>query len=352
MIGARGAFRLEEASNRGDLFGRIGAFLAEHRLSPDPEHYAFAYRVLSDPAGPLAGAVERLTDGGVRLSRQQIEQLGGRASAGAATDGRVDAPARRQGEAQALIARTQLQVEDFGRTVRAIEDEARGFGRDLRASAEAMQAGGALSLDEVVAITAAMVERVRTAEDRLTAARQEAAELRTKLEEAQGDARQDPLTGLPNRRALEEAYAVLPAGTAACLALCDIDRFKAVNDHFGHGVGDRVLTAIGQQLASACAGHLAVRYGGEEFAVLFAGADPGLARQALETARTAVAGRRFRDRESGAPLGQVTFSAGIGLLQPGETLDAAADRIDRALYRAKAEGRNRVIVADAPRIGG
>jgi diguanylate cyclase len=349
MIGARSAWTIDQAASGDDLFGRIGTFLADHRLSPDPEHYAFAYRVLSDPAGPLAARVEQITDGGVRLNRHQIEGLGGQASAGSPTDGRLPADAR--GEAQALIARTQLQVEDFGRTVRAIEDEARGFGRDLAASAEAMRAGDGLTLDEVVAITAVMVDRVRTAEDRLQAAREEAAELRTKLQEAQGDARQDPLTGLPNRRALEEAFALLPPGAAACLALCDVDRFKTVYDRFGHGVGDRVLTAIGQQLASECAGHLAVRYGGEEFAVLFAGADPGHARQTLEAARTAVAARRFRDRESGAPLGQVTFSAGIGLIAPGEPLDVAASRVDRALYRAKAEGRNRIAVADAPRIG-
>ena len=203
-------------------------------------------------------------------------------------------------------------------------------------------------LDDMVELTTAMIHRVHASERRLHAATQEADDLRAQLEEAQGSARRDPLTGLPNRRALAEAFATMVPGGPGCLAICDVDRFKTINDRFGHAVGDRVLTAIGQALQAVCGDHLTVRYGGEEFAILFTGADLANAGAVLESARIAVAGRRFRDRDSGAPLGEITLSAGVGTVRPGDTLDGAFRRADRALYRAKAEGRNRIVVADTP----
>src|SRR3546814_1215796 len=89
---------------------------------------------------------------------------------------------------------------------------------------------------------------------------------------ARADAQRDPLAQLPNRRVLEERYAIpTDAHAAICLAMCDIDHFKQVNDRFGHAVGDRVLRAIGTALDDICVDHLVARYGGEEFAVLFTG---------------------------------------------------------------------------------
>jgi diguanylate cyclase len=359
MGGARSARWDETAGD--DLFRRIGSFLADHRLSPEPNHYAFAYRVLSDSTGPIARAVEQISEGGVRLSRQEIEQLGGTPTPGApmgrtarATETPVVAfapdPPAPVDEAVLLAARAQ--VEGFGDMVRSIQDEQRDFGLNLQASADAMRAGAdLLGLSGIVGLTTTMIDRVNASERRLHLATQEVDVLRAQLEEAQGSARCDPLTGLANRRALAEAFAAITSDDRACLAVCDVDRFKAVNDGFGHAVGDRVLTAIGQMLEAACPGHLTARYGGEEFAVLFTGVDPASAHATIEAARIAVARRRFRDRDSGAPLGEITFSAGLGTVVAGDTLDSAFRRADRALYRAKAEGRNRIEVAEAPIAG-
>jgi len=122
--------------------------------------------------------------------------------------------------------------------------------------------------------------------------------------------------------------------------MCDIDHFKQVNDRFGHAVGDRVLRAIGSTLAEICTGHVVARYGGEEFAVLFTGVSLGEAETMLERARATVAGKRYRLRESDAPLGEITFSAGLTIATPGEILGTVLGRADRLLYAAKAEGRN------------
>jgi diguanylate cyclase len=316
------------------LFEAIGALLIEHQLFPTPDNYAFAYDVLANPDSARAKAVARLSDGRVRLSQEDVEALGG---------GSGDPEsARRLAAAQSLVARTEAQVEGFETMVRSMRSETGHFGDDLAAGADAIRrTRDAVRIDEAADLAGAMVNRVRTAERRLEAATTEASELRQKLREARDNARRDPLTGLPNRRALEESYAAFCAtGESMCLAVCDIDRFKSFNDNFGHLIGDRVLKAIAEVLADCCAGQLVARYGGEEFAVLFSGVALDGALDTLEAARSTVAGKRYRLRETAAPLGEITFSAGLASAAPGETLARLFARADRLLYAAKSDGRN------------
>jgi len=345
------------------LYERIGAFLAEHRLSPEPAHYNFAWLVINAPGGPLAAAVTSLTDGGFRLSRDDIETLGGKAIAGAPltvvpragpAPGSAPVPAPASApvpvaapDTDALIARTQLQVEGFADTMRAMHAETQHFGRDLAASAAAIDAiGAAAGIKDIAHITAAMVARVEDAERRLDAATRETSDLRAALDEARGSARTDPLTDLPNRRAFDEAFDARLPDRPCSVAICDIDHFKQVNDRFGHAVGDRVLRAIGQTLASECEGHLVARYGGEEF-VLVVDGDATTAQAAIERARVTIAQKRFRSRDTGELIGIVTISAGIAEIAAGETRDAVLARADAAMYEAKDAGRNCVKISAA-----
>lgn len=337
-----GAIAVRERSTR-DVYARIGAFLSAQRLAPDPANYTFAYRVFAEPNGPLAAAVERLVDGGVRLTRADIDSIG-------ATTG---APARPANEAapptaaatQAIAAATQGHVESFNELVGSLSAETAGFGRDLAASAGRIRdTAGAAPVEEVLGLIQAMVDRVTEAEGRLEAARHEATDLRARLAEAQDHARRDPLTDLPNRRAFEEAFAArAAAGAAISIAIVDVDHFKTINDRFGHGVGDRVLKAIAAGLAKGCTDHVVARLGGEEFAILFADCTAAAALALLDEARQQAADRRFRLRETDSPIGSVTFSAGIVVRQPGEALTACLSRADALLYSAKAAGRNRVL---------
>lgn len=335
MAAANPAYDMDANGASRHLFDAIGAFLSEHKLSPDPRHYAFAYRVVSEPDGPVAQSVRILTEGAVRLCARDIDALGG--EIGDATP--AAAAGRSAAATDGLVARTQMQVEEFVDLISAMRSEAQGFGRDLAAGAQAIDSADAV--DDVARIAAAMLDRVRQTEARLDAATHEATELRTKLEEARGDARRDPLTDLPNRRAFEEAFeAQTASGAASCLAICDIDHFKAVNDRFGHSVGDRVLKAIAEVLGQACDGHLVARHGGEEFVVLFRGVDAAAASTTLERARGAVAAKRYRLRESDEPIGSVTFSAGLTSIGEGELLGTVFGRADKLLFAAKHAGRN------------
>lgn len=333
------------------LYMAIGDFLADHRLSVDPVNYAFAHRVLSQPAGPLATTVARLIDGGVRLTSRDIEELGGVTPVAGATVARAE-PEQKEARStaaadaamQALVARTQMQVEGFADTVRAMRAETQDFGRDLRASTDALQgADGAGAIDDISRLAGSMLDRVLSAEGRLAAATEEAESLRRELEEARDDARRDPLTGLANRRAFEDGFTeAVQAGKAICVALCDIDHFKSVNDRFGHAVGDRVLKVIAGALSDACGNHLVARYGGEEFAILFTDTDVAQAVDTLDGARATVAAKRYRLRETDAPLGAVTFSGGVSPYQPDELVGSVMGRADKLLYRAKDLGRNNI----------
>lgn len=342
---------MRKTDDASALFARIGAFLGQHWLSPEPANYALAYDIVSNPAGPRAREVAQLTQGGVRLSGGDIVRLGGSprnappiAPVTPVAPPAADPPAEHDTQ---LVERTLAQVEGFSAALNMIHSETNDFGRDLAASAEAIRIGDAhAGVERIAHLTAAMIERVHRAETRLEQARHETAELRTALQEARSSAQTDPLTGLPNRRALDDAFGRLAPGTSVAVALCDIDHFKRVNDGFGHAVGDRVLKLVAQLLEREV-GCTVARYGGEEFALLFedADADTDTVLARIEAARCAVTARRLRDRDTDRAIGTIDFSAGVVRGQAGETLPILLQRADRALYAAKQAGRGCTIVA-------
>ena len=157
----------------------------------------------------------------------------------------------------------------------------------------------------------------------------------------------DSLTGLPNRRSLdaglERASATVARGQALTLLALDVDRFKSVNDEHGHAAGDAVLRATGAFLGERTGPRDAVwRTGGEEFLLLLHGAGASDAR----TFAGALV-REYREQVR-RPDGPATFSVGIATAAPGEPVDDWLRRADRALYRAKAQGRDRAVAAPPP----
>ena len=161
----------------------------------------------------------------------------------------------------------------------------------------------------------------------------------------------DGLTGLPNRRHFDEAFArgreqVLD-GTRLCLVLLDADRFKLYNDTYGHLAGDEVLRAVARVLQRQIRGpaEIACRIGGEEFAVLLPGASRAEAVARAERIRLAVA--RLLIPHVGNEGGGVTVSLGVAEAGPGESDGRCFAAADAALYEAKRRGRNRVMAAPA-----
>jgi diguanylate cyclase (GGDEF)-like protein len=160
----------------------------------------------------------------------------------------------------------------------------------------------------------------------------------------------DALTGLANRRGLDEDLETLWRTTARyrtrpSIAIVDVDHFKTYNDRFGHLAGDEVLRSIGRTLnADMRAGDRIYRYGGDELVAIFP--EPSNGEAAANRLREAVALLRIVHPDR--PGGVVTVSIGVATLDPSrdESADAWLRRADAALYRAKSEGRDRVVKAE------
>lgn len=161
-------------------------------------------------------------------------------------------------------------------------------------------------------------------------------------------ARQDALTGIGNRAALEQALATELGlagrhGSRFSLLLIDIDHFKRINDGYGHAAGDEALRSVARQLQQLIRNSDAVfRYGGEEFVILLRNTDVTAAAILAERLRAAIECAAVRCNETAI---NVTISTGLTGYHDGATASSLLEQADRALYRAKQEGRNRVAVA-------
>jgi diguanylate cyclase len=188
-------------------------------------------------------------------------------------------------------------------------------------------------------------ERMRA---RIADLEREAQELHSKLAKEKRGARLDPLTRLANRKSFDERFAGeierrARGDLSVTLLLWDLDNFKVINDTYGHRAGDRVLQSVATCFMSGLrAEDFVARIGGEEFVVLLTGLPYERALHIAEDLRTSVEALRFHFR--GTPI-RVTVSCGLTELRSAELADAAFDRADAALYRAKNGGKNLCVAA-------
>jgi diguanylate cyclase len=187
-------------------------------------------------------------------------------------------------------------------------------------------------------------ERMRQRVEKLET---EARALHDRLRDEQRLALVDSLTQIPNRlsydqRLGEEYKRWKRFNHPVCISAWDIDRFKAINDAYGHKAGDKVLRVVADCFAERVRDtDFVARYGGEEFVMLLTGADSTEVERLTENIRAAVASLGFHFR--GTPV-SITVSCGLTMFREGDTPEDAFERADRALYRAKESGRNRCIL--------
>ncbi|MBZ0114439.1 MAG: diguanylate cyclase [Thermoanaerobaculia bacterium] len=196
----------------------------------------------------------------------------------------------------------------------------------------------------VVIVTNDITAQVRARE----AERRAKAELEKALLEQTEHARTDFLTQVWNRRhffelATHELALATRHQQALSVVLLDIDSFKAINDRYGHEVGDEVLQHVAQAMKTALRDtDILARHGGEEFVVLLPFTDSPAAGLVAENLRAAASGFRV---ENEARITEVTISAGVAAARRGDSVDSLVSRADHAMYTAKSTGRNRVVVA-------
>ncbi|MBM4362284.1 MAG: diguanylate cyclase [Deltaproteobacteria bacterium] len=232
-----------------------------------------------------------------------------------------------------------------------VAQAAQGFDRDVPAQ-ESIDALVADAHQRLVEMNSGYERLIRQLEQLLTEKEKLEADLRRANAELETAAASDPLTGLPNRRAFDDAIrrdfarAERSGGVLAVVAV-DVDHFKRVNDTFGHATGDAVLRQVAEVLRGALrTGDFPARIGGEEFVAILPGADAAGAKIVADRVRVALA----RTQMPG-PSGPFSVTASFGVAAvAGKALRAggaaALARADQALYTAKATGRNRVVIAE------
>ena len=318
-----------------ELAADVLAFLKRQWLQPTPQNYTLVYLAKAglDPA--ICRAIEAITDDGVRMTQTEADQIFA-IHLGAVTD---ISDELKQDDDRAVVRHQVLRLAEIAADAAAATGD---FNHELSAGFE--QIGGGTA--DAVMMIAKMIERSRRAERELAATVNQVESLRQELDSARDDATKDMLTGLGNRRAIEDRLARLAStGGPRLIAICDIDHFKSINDRYGHAVGDRVLKVVADALAEACAPHMVGRWGGEEFLVIMPAIELDEGRAILDAAREQVSARHFKLRETDEPIGSVTFSAGLShAVGDNSENGAAIMRADAFLYRAKAEGRNRTII--------
>lgn len=273
----------------------------------------------------------------------------------------------RLSELQSWLAQGQNIEQDFKAASKDFDDKMRGHLDDLKQalsehSADTSTLKGAVShqLDQVFATLDVFKleqnKREQTFENhineltaRLESMENELQDAKVQLHQSQSKAMVDSLTKLPNRGAydafiLNEYQLFQRYGGDVSLIICDVDKFKHINDNYGHQAGDKVLQLISKQVKKGTRNtDLLARYGGEEFVVVLPNTNQDQALQVAEKIRQEVANSPFHFR--GARV-QITISCGVASFTKGASIEQVFDKADKALYKAKENGRNQCVVAN------
>ncbi len=324
------------------MLAQVADFLIDHDLEVLPFTLSIAYDCVTGSSPHLAQRILERTEKGLPITLKWLEE----AQAAQARDATAEAVAM-------LVGELEDSLSDLGRTMAGVRTATGTYSTALEGHVADLQDSttGADVIIRLTALTRRMLDHTRTVEHELTHSETRIGTLQARLDEARRLANQDHLTGLPNRRAFDEMYdrevrEAKLGGESLCVAFCDIDNFKRINDAHGHPAGDRVIRYVAETLGriadAKC--HVA-RHGGEEFAVLLRGSSLADGWARLEAAREQIAQKRLINRANDTPFGRITFSGGIADALAYRTKGAALKAADEALYAAKQSGRNRILIA-------
>ncbi|WP_322964302.1 GGDEF domain-containing protein [Sphingomonas fuzhouensis] len=299
-------------------------FLDRHRLARTTISYALALQAVLHPYGPLGGEVARRTDGGVRLTEDDVREL---------------MPLVREHEVTDLgLGRLQME-RDLGEqaeTLEALTSDARAitsdFSHQVTALSHAHRRSNDLGPDTgaIALLFEQLIARISKTERDLEELAGNIAGLRTRMEPGEADDRIDPLTGVTSRvgaRAMVEALVAEPHGYV--VAACSLDDLEGINERYGRSVADNVLRAFVATLRQSCEGADIVRWQGNLFLIILRGRPLSTLTGMMEDARTAMRERTLRLRGTGEPIGAVTISGGVavGVGVPMEDVLARAEML-------------------------
>jgi diguanylate cyclase len=321
--------------------------MASHQIAPSPINFTVWYCHVSGERLDLSKALEALIANGEKFTEERNAAL--YASFFATPYEALPLPL--------MIERIESEVATVLNSLKQAGRSASEYEKFLESATDEVdvwqsEAGVRQIVGRLLTRTRAMALQSLELEKQLRASSSEVAKLKTELDGARREALVDALTGLGNRKMFdcvlrEAASSAKKQGESLSLLLIDVDHFKKFNDEFGHQIGDRVLRVVAVTLGENIKGQdIAVRYGGEEFAVVLPRTAACDARKLAENIRRRICELRLVVRKTGKDLGRVTASIGVAEFVSGEPLSELVQRADQALYVAKQTGRNRVIAAE------
>jgi diguanylate cyclase len=316
--------------------------MTERGVLPTPNNFSVWFSYLLGTSPDLKRAIDILSGNKKQFDANTMRDLFSTYIAADSVDQSVANGASRQLVAVMNDAKRFLKV-----AIADNQSQLRAMGR-LTVQSEPCADPRAL-VESLVNELAKAIARAEKLEINFVQSSRELDNIRTLLDKAEERAKKDALTGLPNRRALEEFFrvsqiAAMEHGQPLSVLLLDIDHFKKFNDNFGHGVGDQVLRLVASILRERVREQdLPARYGGEELIAVLPDADLATSEAIAERIRRAIFECQIKRRSTGDRLPGITVSIGVGEFRPGESMAELIERCDQALYRAKASGRNRVL---------
>jgi len=333
---------------RRDLLDRITQFTLRHGLPVNSHNLGAICSALSGSSAPLAQAFAAREISGEPIDQRWLD-----------TVVRLDPEINdRINELEKLSDQLEYSLIRFVQTAKSAHDETSDHRGAIGAQIAAMDDVAASISDDgasrsdisgIADLSRVMLERIEQVEKAMERSQKETEMLRENLAMARAEADIDHLTRLPNRRAFERRLTsdnatARAGGEPLCVAFCDIDHFKLVNDTHGHDAGDRILCAVASTMNEIASNQCFVaRHGGEEFVLLFYGLDKDAAWRKLDGLRRSIAAKQMMNRETGKPFGKVTFSGGIADVTQESDPRSALARADAALYQAKEGGRNKIV---------
>lgn len=335
--------RYTESKQRStELLRAALSLMGQHDAAFNPTTFAVFYEHAAGTNSGLSRAIEECARAQPRLDDAAIERL----HRDHVSEIDEQAVQRASGDLERVMSGV---AESAART----GDRAGQFGQVLNGLQAALTTPADPSLEpmmnRVLEGTAAMRDSAAALQQQVAASSQEIERLRVDLTRARDEALIDPLTRARNRKGFDQSLDAMlrqppDDGAAHCLVLFDIDRFKAVNDTYGHVMGDRVLQAVAEVLRTVveASGHSVARYGGEEFAVVLPNTSLDQALPIAQACRQRVSEMKVRDRRTQNIVLKVTLSGGVAALQPNEDATTLLTRADAALYAAKQAGRNQI----------
>jgi diguanylate cyclase len=317
--------------------------MARQKAGHHPLSFAVWYEHVSGGNHLLSEELNQLQQKGVLLTDEMTEVLYNKF----VSDCDADATQHVHDELEKILAAVMQSAREAG------EHSSRFDNSLARYSTQLEEKPG---LESLQAVIKALLSEARSMRSSLTVLQQELADktremegLKEQLRQVREETTVDALTGLVNRKVFLERFELalqVPDGNGnLCLLMADIDHFKKINDNYGHLLGDKVIRQVAQTMnANVKGSDTAARYGGEEFAVLLPNTSLNNARKLAEQIRQKVERIRVRRSDDGSTLGVVTISIGVSCLRSGDTVDGLIHRADMALYAAKNNGRNQVMI--------